>query len=228
VVNVLQNIFLDIFANPFVVYILLILGIYLLLFGLSSPGMGMEIVGGICLALSIIGIITIGIDLASVVLFLAGIVLFVIEAQTEGNLHGILALGGVVCIISGGVFFLQTLSTSMPPDQMIIMWATLLTFTIILSILFGGITLKVIESKKRGSTDSFTPEVGSIGTVKSELLKPDGQVYVKGETWSAECLEGYGPIYKNEKVKVIKVEGVRLIVAPLESEFPESAGDQPR
>jgi membrane-bound serine protease (ClpP class) len=214
VVKMLQNIFLDIFSNPFVVYILLIFGIYLLLFGLASPGMGMEIGGVICLALSIL----IGIDIASVVLFLAGIILFVIEAQTEGNLHGILALGGVACIIGGGVVFLQTLSVTMPPDQIVIMWATLLTFTIILSILFGGITIKVIESKKKKSTDSFVPKVGDTGIVKSEYLKPEGQVYVRGETWSAECIDGYWPIYKNEKIEVVKVEGVRLIVRPLNAE----------
>ncbi|MFX1297316.1 MAG: NfeD family protein, partial [Promethearchaeota archaeon] len=42
-----------------------------------------------------------------------------------------------------------------------------------------------------------------------------GQVYVKGETWSAECIEGYA--IKGEKVEVVKVEGVRLLVRPLDT-----------
>ncbi|NVM53028.1 MAG: hypothetical protein HWN66_04950 [Candidatus Helarchaeota archaeon] len=214
----IQGIFEMIFGNPWVIYILLMLGLYFLLFGIASDEMEMTVVAVVCLGLSIIGIITIGIDLASVILFIIGVVLFIAEAQTEGSLDGLLAIGGIICVISGGVTFLQSLSAKIPSDQIIIMWATLLTFTITLSIIFGGITLKVVEIKKKGATDKFVPESDDIGIVKSDELNPEGQVSIKGEVWSAECIEGFWPVLKGERVKVIKVEGVHLIVRPLESE----------
>lgn len=213
----IQNFFLDIFANPFVCYILLMLGIYLLLFGINSPGMGMEVAGAICLGLSIVGVVIIGIDFTSIILFVVGAALFIIEAQSEGNLHGIFALGGILCIIGGGIFFLQSLSTLMQPYELTMMWVTLLTFTITLSVVFGGITLKVIESKRRKSTETFMPKEGESGIVKTDL-KPEGQVMARGEIWSARCVDGYWPMLAGEKVKILKVEGVYLIVQPWDAQ----------
>jgi len=209
----LQNVFLDIFANPFVCYILLILGIYLLLFGINSPGMGMELAGAICLGLSIVGIVILRIGIHSIILFIVGIVLFIVEAQSEGNLHGIFSIAGILCIITGGIFFLQSLPATIPADEMTLMYVTLLSFTITLSIIFGGIIIKVIETKKKKGTEAFIPKVGESGIVKTEL-KPEGQVYAKGEIWSARCEEGFWPVEEGEKVKIIKVDGIYLIVRP--------------
>jgi membrane-bound serine protease (ClpP class) len=213
----LENFFLDIFANPFVCYILLMLGIYLLLFGINSPGMGMEVGGAICLGLSIVGVVIIGIDFTSIILFVVGAALFIVEAQSEGNLHGIFALGGILCIIGGGIFFLQSLTPLMEPYEITIMWVTLLTFTITLSLVFGGITLKVIESKRRKSTETFIPKEGESGIAKTDL-KPEGQVVARGEIWSARCVDGYWPVVEGEKVKILKVEGVYLIVQPWDAQ----------
>ncbi|NVM29918.1 MAG: hypothetical protein HWN65_13835 [Candidatus Helarchaeota archaeon] len=211
----LENIFVQIFANPWVLYILLMLGLYFLLVGVASGEGEMTVVAVICLGLSIFGVIIRGIDLASVILFIVGVVLFVAEAETEGSLDGLLAIGGIICVISGGVTFLQNLSVLIPADQIVIMWATLLTFTITLAVLFGGITLKLIQLKKKEATDKFVPEQGDVGVVKSSELKPDGQVTLGGEVWSAECIEGHWPVLKGERVKVLKIEGVHLIVRPL-------------
>ncbi|MFX1297482.1 MAG: NfeD family protein [Promethearchaeota archaeon] len=57
---------------------------------------------------------------------------------------------------------------------------------------------------------------GDTGIAKTEL-KPDEQVYLKGEIWSAECIEGYYAV-KDEKVKVVKIERVHLIVCLLDNE----------
>lgn len=217
-IALIQGIFEMIFANPWVVYILLMLGLYLLLFGIASDEMEMAVGAVICLGLAIVGIITIGIDLWAVLLFIVGIVLFIAEAQTEGSLDGVLAIAGIVCVIGGGVFFLQSITLYMLEGERIIMWATLLTFTIVLAIIFGGMTLKVIEIKKKKAVDKFVPDAGDVGVVKSDELNPEGQVSLKGEVWSAKCVDGFWPVLKGEQVKVVKIEGVHLLVQPLDSE----------
>lgn len=215
----MQGILEMIFGNPWVIYILLILGLYLLMFGIASDEMEMTVGAVICLGISIFGIYIIGVvDLWSVLLFVVGVVLFILEAQTEASLDGVFAISGIICVISGGVVFLQSVSVIMPPDQLVIMWVTLLTFTIALAALFGGMTIKVIEIKKREPVDKFVPDTGDIGVVKSEELKPEGQVALKGEVWSAKCIDGFWPVLKGEEVKVVKIEGVHLIVRPLDSE----------
>ena len=46
-----------------------------------------------------------------------------------------------------------------------------------------------------------------------ERLNPNGIVHVAGEQWSASLAPGEMPLKKGERVKVEKVEGVRLIVS---------------
>ena len=211
----IQNWFFEIFANPFVCYILLMLGLYLLLFGISSEEGEMIVGAVICLALSIFGITVLGIGLSSIILFIVGVTLFIMEAYTEASLDGVLAIAGIVCVIAGGAFFIQSLSLTMTGQEVLIMWITLMCFTVTLAVIFGAITFKVIEIKKQEAVDKFVPEPGDVGVVKSAELKPEGQVYLKGEDWSAECIEGYYAV-KGDKVQVVKVEGVHLIVRPLE------------
>jgi len=47
-------------------------------------------------------------------------------------------------------------------------------------------------------------------------LDPNGIVHVAGEQWSASLVAGEKPLRQGEKVKVERVEGVRLIVRRLE------------
>jgi len=188
---------------------------YLLLFGIASQEG--EMIGGgvVCLGLSIIGIIILGIEISSVILFIIGIGLFIVEAVTQGSSSGILAIGGIICTIGGGAFFIQSLSYHISSNLFVVMWATLLTFTIILAVIFGGISWKVVEIKKRGAIDKFVPEPGDIGVVREDL-KPNGQVFVKGEIWSAECIEGDYAV-RGDRIVVVKVEGIHLLVRSADS-----------
>ncbi|MFX1297481.1 MAG: hypothetical protein ACFFD2_21850 [Promethearchaeota archaeon] len=156
----IQNLFIDIFAHPFVCYILLMLGMYLLLFGIASEEDEMIVGGAVCLGFSIIGSAILDIDPASVILFIVGIILFIAEAGTEGSFDGIVAIGGIICVIGGDIFFIQSLTIHIGESLIVVMWATLLTFTMILAVIFGGITFKVIEIKKKREFDKFNPEQG--------------------------------------------------------------------
>jgi membrane-bound ClpP family serine protease len=52
---------------------------------------------------------------------------------------------------------------------------------------------------------------GRIGVVRSEL-NPRGIVYLMGEHWSAELVDGTGPLAEGEKVEIIKVDGLTVKV----------------
>jgi membrane-bound ClpP family serine protease len=54
--------------------------------------------------------------------------------------------------------------------------------------------------------------IGAFGIVK-ERLDPAGYIQVAGELWKAEHIETAQPIEKGERVRVVKMEGLKLFVA---------------
>jgi membrane-bound ClpP family serine protease len=54
--------------------------------------------------------------------------------------------------------------------------------------------------------------IGALGIVK-ERLDPAGYILVAGELWKAEHLDTAQPIEKGARVRVLKMEGLRLFVA---------------
>lgn len=60
--------------------------------------------------------------------------------------------------------------------------------------------------------------IGMVGDVVSDIKDREqiGQVKVSGEVWSAKT--NNAPINKNTKVKVLAIDGVKLIVEPLNKE----------
>ena len=58
--------------------------------------------------------------------------------------------------------------------------------------------------------------IGALGIVK-ERLDPAGYIQVAGELWKAEHFETAQPIEKGERVRVVKMKGLRLFVTPVES-----------
>ena len=205
-----QNFFLDIFGNPWVCYILLMLGIYFLLYGLSVQKKEIIGVAGGCLGFSIIGIIIIGNNFPSIILIISGVILFIIEVEVEDIPEKIPTIAGIGCVIFGGIFFLKFLSAPMAPQDFILIWIILLNFTIVLSVIFGWITLRSIEM----APPKFSPWPGEIGLTQSEI-KPEGNVYIRGEIWAAKCIEGHCPISKDQKVKIMRIEEEHLIVKPV-------------
>ena len=55
--------------------------------------------------------------------------------------------------------------------------------------------------------------IGARGTVK-ERLDPAGYIQVAGELWKAEHLDIAQPVEKEERVRVVKMEGLKLFVVP--------------
>jgi membrane-bound ClpP family serine protease len=79
---------------------------------------------------------------------------------------------------------------------------------------FSMIAIKVLQTKKLKSDLDTDALKGARGYVKKEL-KPEGQVMVKSEEWSAIAVEGTWPIHVDEEIEVIKIDGLRLVVKPL-------------
>ncbi|OGA99447.1 MAG: hypothetical protein A3E79_12725, partial [Burkholderiales bacterium RIFCSPHIGHO2_12_FULL_61_11] len=93
---------LSVIANPSFALILMMIGIYGLIFEFSSPGFGVAgVTGAICLLLALFALQMLPVNYAGLALILLGMALLAAELLTPA--FGVLGAGGVVAFIAGGL-----------------------------------------------------------------------------------------------------------------------------
>lgn len=187
---------LQLVSDPLVSSLLLILGIYLLIFGVSIPGYGAEIAGVIILLLALVGL-GFSVDPIALLLFLVGIVLILIEVKTPG--FGAFGIGGIIAIVIAAAFLapLRPPHFVVSPDYQVFFLAALLTPTGFL----GGFLLfavyKVQQVRRRAPI--VGEMVGQTATVVDGLHPGEkGYVMHRGELWQAlskEALPAGATVY---------------------------------
>ena len=199
---------LSILSNPLISSLLLILGIYLVIFGISAPGHGAEIAGIIILLLAVVGL-GFSVDPIALLLFVAGVILILLEIKTPG--FGVFGIGGITAIVLAALFLapLRPPRFAVSPDYQILFLASLLTPTAF----FGGFLLfamyKVQQVRHRNPIVGRT--IGLPATVVDGLQPGEkGYVMFRGELWQAIADE---EIPRNVQVYVSSVDGIVLHVS---------------
>lgn len=192
-------------ADPNLVYILLMLGIYGLIYEFLTPGIGLGfVVGSISLLLAIFGLQILPISFVGVGLVLLGFALIVLDVFVGS--HGLLTIGGVTSLVLGSFSLFEVESPAVRLSWSTVV-ATLGTLTaILIFILAKGLTAQ------RHKPHPLTTLVGLIGEAKDEL-NPEGWVLVHGEYWWAKAENP--PVARGEQVQVVAQEGRRLRVRRL-------------
>ena len=197
--------FLSIITDPNVTYILLIAGIYGILFELYSPGaLFPGVLGFICIILAGYGLHLLPINYAGLFLVILGIIL--IAAETFITSYGLLGIGGFIAFVMGSVFLLDTLYPVYSVSKVIIGTMAVLTATI----------LSVITNFVFGSlrAPQITGDSGMIGKTAQVIKDFDeiGQVECDGTAYLAISSE---PLKAKQKVVIKGVDGIKLIVKPV-------------
>ena len=65
--------------------------------------------------------------------------------------------------------------------------------------------------RERTNADSLIGEIGIV-TEEIDTIKAEGQMEIRGQIWSAKTLEDEGVIKKDSRVKVLDIQGVKLVV----------------
>jgi membrane-bound serine protease (ClpP class) len=197
--------FLALLSDPTLAGLLMLVGLYALIFGLSSPGIGAEAFGVVSLALGLIGI-GFNVNIGAVFLLLLGLGL--ILAELHSHSFGILAVAGLICVIVGSILFVPTSFPRwyVPGGYQQSMALAIILPSIILGIFLAFAIYKVAQAR-------FAPIVSGrmIGEEAEAIdrIDPEGYVLFQGEYWRAETEE---TIVKGEKVVIIGKEGARLKV----------------
>jgi len=134
-------------------------------------------------------------------------VFFVSEIATEGFLICWLGIGALLSMI-----------TSFICDNVFIQTLVFVVSSISLILLTKPLVNKYMKNSKTVATNSnaLLDKTGIV-TIAINSLEATGQVKVNGEIWSAKSEENT-IIEKDTKVKVLKIDGVKLIVAPIKTE----------
>lgn len=192
-------------SDPMLAGLLLLVGLYALIFGLSSPGLGAEVFGLIALALGLIGL-GFDVNLAAVFLVLLGMGLILLELHS--HTFGILAAAGLACIVVGSILLVPT---SYPEYYLPGEYQRSLAAAFILpSLILGGFLAFAVYKVTR--IRLAPPATGRIVGEEAEAVEriaPKGYVQLQGEYWLAESDE---VVEKGERVVIVGKEGARLLV----------------
>ena len=193
-------------ADPNITYILMLLGIYGLIFEFKSPGAILPgVLGGIFLILALYSLQALPVNWAGVLLIVLAIVLFILEVNVTS--FGMLAIGGVVAMFLGSVMLFREPINEFEPVVKVAM-SLIITVTLSTLLFFFVAAKLVLSAHQRQVTTGIEGMIGEIGKALT-VLSPTGQIRVHGEIWQATC---DSQIEKDEDVKIISVRGLQVHV----------------
>lgn len=196
--------FLKTLSDPNIAYLLMTIGTIGLIAELYNPGAILPgVVGAISLILAFYSFQSLPINYAGVLLFLLGIVFFILEASITS--YGLLGIGGAVSMLLGSVMLIKT-----DAEFLQISWSVILpviALTAAFSLFMVGMGVRAMRRRPMTGREEM---VGLVG-VATTALAPRGQFAVHGELWEAvsEC-----PLQAGTAAEVTRVEGLRLHVKP--------------
>lgn len=201
---------LNIISDPNIAYILLLLGMYGMMFELYSPGAILPgVVGVISLILAFYSMHSLPVNYAGLALILFAIILFLLEIKIVS--HGILATGGIISLLLGSMMLIRSGSSLevIKISRGVILGATAVSALFFLFILGFG-----IKAQRRKIVSGLEAMIGDTGETL-DILNPAGSVRVNGEIWSAESITGV--IDKGKKVKIKELKNLKLFVEPIDN-----------
>jgi membrane-bound serine protease (ClpP class) len=205
--------FLSVITDPNIAFILLMIGVYGIIFEFWTPGItGPGVVGAIALIVALMALSALPISYAGLALLGLGIALMVAEAMVPGI--GVLGIGGVVAFALGAAFLFDPAGADF---RLAVAWPVVISATLTSALLLMGLLGFLMRSRRAAVVTGAEEMLGLVGRVASWGTGPggegEGRVLVHGETWTAHATV---PLAPGQRVKVVDREGLRLTVVPMD------------
>jgi membrane-bound serine protease (ClpP class) len=194
--------FLAIITDPNVAYLLMIIGIYGIIFELMNPGFVFPgVLGGISLLVALYAFQALPIDYAGVALILLGIAFLVAELFFPSL--GSLGIGGLVALVIGSVMLIDTDVPGYGID-----WRVIAALTATTAAFFLVVLGMAMQARRRPVVSGRDLLIGSHGRI-IDWAQGSGRVRVEGEVWQAT---GPAELPPGARVRVNTVQGLTLTV----------------
>lgn len=196
---------LAVITDPTVAYLLMLIGIYGLIFEGYNPGAIVPgVIGAISLLLALFAFQILPVNYAGFALILLGIVLIVGETFVPS--FGALGLGGIIAFVAGSVILMDSEIPGFGVSLPLIISIAATGAAVML-----GIAMMAARTRYRPIVSGPEELVGAIGEAMEDF-EGHGEIWVHAERWTAEVA---GPVKKGQKLKIIEVRGLRLVAEPV-------------
>lgn len=202
----IRELFLEVLSNPNLFYLLFIAGIIGIGIELTNPGVLIPgVLGGISLIVALIATSVIPISFGAMALIVVSIAFMIAEVFLPS--FGVLGIGGFIGFLMGSVLLIDS-------DGLAISWYTIGPVALGVAGFSLMVFYLVYRTEKSQVTSGQATFIDQQGKAVVDFNNCRGKVHVEGEFWSARCAEGES-INKGDMVKVIKTDGLELIVTKL-------------
>ena len=200
-------------AQPEIAILLLMVGLYGLLFEGYNPGAIIPGVAGvICLLLAAYALQVLPVNYVGLALILVGLALITAEAFVPS--FGALGIGGIAAIIFG---LIMMFDSGIPGFGISIAFVT--GVALVAGLLLLWLLSYLVKARRQGAVSGRDRIVGG-HAVAIESFVGEGKVWLEGESWSAVSKL---PVEKDQVVLVQDLDGLTLTVEPVSESLTTSA-----
>jgi membrane-bound serine protease (ClpP class) len=199
---------LSVITDPNVAYILMLIGIYGLIYELANPGaMVPGVIGGISLLLALFAFQALPVNYAGLALLILGIAFMVGEVFMPS--FGALGIGGVVAFVIGSVILFKDgggdFGVAMP---------IIIAFAITSAALFIGVLGMAVRARQSPVVSGREEIIGGVGQATAGFAN-EGWIRIHSESWRAVADR---PVAAGQRVRVTGIDGLTLRVEPIDEE----------
>jgi membrane-bound serine protease (ClpP class) len=196
---------LAVITNPTVAYLLILVGVYALIFEFMNPGLVLPgVVGAIALLVALYALHLLPVNYAGLALMLLGIGFMVAEAFLPA--FGSLGIGGVIAFVLGSIMLIE--DTELPGFD--------IPYGLIAGVAAAsaGFLIFVLgmlaKSRRRAVVTGREQMIGATGEALGDF-EGEGWARVRGEQWR---VRSSAPVRQGQKLKVTGMQGLILSVEP--------------
>lgn len=196
---------LAVITNPSVAYLLILVGIYALIFEFTNPGMILPgVVGVIALLLALYALHLLPVNYAGLALIIIGIAFMVAEVFLPA--FGSLGIGGLIAFVLGSIMLIE--DTELPGFE--------IPYALIAGVAAAsaGFLIFVLgmlaRSRKRAVVSGREHMIGAVGEALEDF-DGEGWARVRGEQWKVRASR---PVRRGQKLRVTGMRGLVLSVEP--------------
>jgi membrane-bound serine protease (ClpP class) len=196
--------FLSVITDPSVAYLLVMLGIYALMFEFSNPGLVFPgVVGAICILIAAYAFHMLPVNYAGLALMLLGIAFMAGELFFPA--YGSLGVGGAIAFVLGSVILIDT---DIPGYGV--------PFSLVLGVAAAGAAFiffavgMMLKARKRPVVSGREELIGSTGELLEDCER-EGWARIHGETWR---VRSSARLQSGQRVRVTAMDGLLLEVVP--------------
>ncbi|HEV3008274.1 MAG TPA: NfeD family protein, partial [Burkholderiales bacterium] len=194
---------LAVITNPSIAYIMILIGVYALIFEFMNPGLVLPgVVGAICLLLALYAFHLLPVNYAGLALILLGIAFMVAEAFLPA--FGSLGVGGLIAFVIGSVILVD--DTAIPGFE--IPYALIAGVAVASAAFLFFVIGMAVRNRRRPVVSGREYLIGATAEALEDF-DAEGWARVQGETWR---VRSNAPVRRGDRLQVKAIEGLVLTV----------------